>query len=310
MQLTAEQDPLLEEARANSQHEQLRVVPCRRFCLALRPSSNPSALVLGSAAGSCARARGIVLTPCPLLLQVSDRRAWELPPLALWEALANPMHPDNKLPSHGKAGSSGAPAQHHNVSQAPTCNLGSKGVGAGSHGSKATQISPGNSGLKNSQNTVPNFSSLKGKVKRERSISVDSGEQREASTPSQDAESKGNTLLNLASARPPRSCSKHPGRTWDGSSCEHLGFLCCGFCLGLSWLPVCLCITACHIRGFETGVDEHCLYISSPNLCAALRIWDSGFHRLVRPAKQEYGSLKLHQTALLCNMQTFNLGPS
>ncbi|NXY83626.1 BCL9L protein, partial [Alcedo cyanopectus] len=101
------------------------------------------------------------------------------------------MHPDNKLPSHGKAGSSNAPAQHHNVSQAPTCNLGSKGVGAGSHGSKATQISPGNSGLKTSQNTVPNFSSLKSKVKRERSISVDSGEQREASTPSQDTESKG-----------------------------------------------------------------------------------------------------------------------
>ncbi|KAF2977034.1 hypothetical protein EK904_013101 [Melospiza melodia maxima] len=117
--------------------------------------------------------------------------ACELPPLALWEALAKPMHPDNKLPSHGKAGSSSALAQHHNVSQAPTCNLGSKGVGAGSHGSKATQISPGNSGLKNSQNTVPNFSSLKGKVKRERSISVDSGEQREASTPSQDTESKG-----------------------------------------------------------------------------------------------------------------------
>ncbi|NXO27318.1 BCL9L protein, partial [Cisticola juncidis] len=120
-----------------------------------------------------------------------DLRGWELPPLALWEALAKPMHPDNKLPSHGKAGSSSALAQHHNVSQAPTCNLGSKGVGAGSHGSKATQISPGNSGLKNSQNTVPNFSSLKGKVKRERSISVDSGEQREASTPSQDTESKG-----------------------------------------------------------------------------------------------------------------------
>lgn len=144
-----------------------------------------------------------MLTCCPLLLQVSDQRAWELPPLSLWEALANPMHPDNKLPSHGKAGSSGAPTQHHNVSQAPTCNLGSKGVGAGSHGSKATQISPGNSGLKNSQNTVPNFGSLKGKVKRERSISVDSGEQREASTPSQDADSKGNTLLNLASARSP-----------------------------------------------------------------------------------------------------------
>ena len=221
----------------------------------------------------------------PLLLQVSDRRAWELPPLALWEALANPMHPDNKLPSHGKAGSSGAPAQHHNVSQAPTCNLGSKGVGAGSHGGKATQISPGNSGLKNSQNAVPNFSSLKGKVKRERSISVDSGEQREASTPSQDAESKGNTLLNLASARPPHSCSKRPGRTWDGSSCEHLGFLCCGFCPGLSRLLVRLCIAACRIRRSGTRVAERSLCVSFPKLFATPRIWDSGFRGLPRPAK-------------------------
>lgn len=155
-----------------------------------------------------------------------------------WDASANPMHPDNKLPSHGKAGSSGAPAQHHNVSQAPTCNLGSKGVGAGSHGGKATQISPGNSGLKNSQNTVPNFSSLKGKVKRERSISVDSGEQREASTPSLDTESKGSMLLNLDSASPSLSCSEHLGGTRDRSSCEHLVFPCCHFCSGLPWLPV------------------------------------------------------------------------
>lgn len=162
------------------------------------------------------------------------------------------MHPDNKLPSHGKAGSSSALAQHHNVSQASTCNLGSKGVGAGSHGSKATQISPGNSGLKNSQNAVPNFSSLKGKVKRERSISVDSGEQREASTPSQDTESKGNALLDLASACPPLSCYKHHGKAWDR-------FLCSLFCSGLSWLPVCLCITACHICSFWTGVAEFSL---------------------------------------------------
>lgn len=152
-----------------------------------------------SSSGFCLAVWGAVLTLCPLLLQDCDRRAWELPPLVLWDASANPMHPDNKLPSHGKAGSSGAPAQHHNVSQAPTCNLGSKGVGAGSHGGKATQISPGNSGLKNSQNTVPNFSSLKGKVKRERSISVDSGEQREAGTPSLDTESKGNVLLSCGS---------------------------------------------------------------------------------------------------------------
>ncbi|XP_059575460.1 B-cell CLL/lymphoma 9-like protein isoform X1 [Alligator mississippiensis] len=101
------------------------------------------------------------------------------------------MHPDNKLTNHGKTGNSGAQSQHHNVSQGPTCNLGSKGVGAGNHGGKASQISPGNSGLKNSQNAVPNFGSLKGKGKRERSISVDSGEQREASTPSLDTEPKG-----------------------------------------------------------------------------------------------------------------------
>ncbi|XP_074833039.1 B-cell CLL/lymphoma 9-like protein isoform X4 [Carettochelys insculpta] len=101
------------------------------------------------------------------------------------------MHPDNKLTNHGKTGNSGTQSQHHNVSQGPTCNLGSKGVGAGNHGNKGNQISPGNSGLKNSQNAVPNFGSLKGKVKRERSISVDSGEQREASTPSLDTELKG-----------------------------------------------------------------------------------------------------------------------
>ncbi|NXN93178.1 BCL9L protein, partial [Rhinopomastus cyanomelas] len=120
-----------------------------------------------------------------------ERRARELPPLALREAPARPMHPDNKVPGHGKAGGSSAPAQHHNVSQAPACSLGAKGVGAGSHGGKAPQMAPGNSGLKASQNAVPSFGSLKGKVKRERSVSVDSGEQREASTPSQDTEPKG-----------------------------------------------------------------------------------------------------------------------
>nr|XP_033773893.1 B-cell CLL/lymphoma 9-like protein isoform X2 [Geotrypetes seraphini] len=100
------------------------------------------------------------------------------------------MHPDNKLTNHGKTANSSAQSQHQNVSQGPTCNLGSKGVGVGNHGGKTNQIAPGNSGLKNSQNTVPSFGPLKGKVKRERSISVDSGEQREASTPSLDTESK------------------------------------------------------------------------------------------------------------------------
>ncbi|XP_029428691.1 B-cell CLL/lymphoma 9-like protein isoform X2 [Rhinatrema bivittatum] len=104
------------------------------------------------------------------------------------------MHPDNKLTNHGKTANSSAQSQHQNVSQGPTCNLGSKGVGVGNHGGKANQIAPGNSGLKNSQNPVPSFGSLKGKVKRERSISVDSGDQREASTPSLDTESKGEVV--------------------------------------------------------------------------------------------------------------------
>lgn len=103
------------------------------------------------------------------------------------------MHPENKLTNHGKTGNGGAQSQHQNVNQGPTCNLGSKGVGAGNHGAKANQISPSNSSLKNTQAQagVPPFSSLKGKVKRERSVSVDSGEQREAGTPSLDSEAKG-----------------------------------------------------------------------------------------------------------------------
>lgn len=105
--------------------------------------------------------------------------------------LANQMHPDSKLTNHGKTGNGGAQPQHHNVSQSPTCNLGAKGVGAGSHGGPASQPAPGNSGLKSGQAPLPAFGVLKGKVKRERSVSVDSGERREASTASLDKELKG-----------------------------------------------------------------------------------------------------------------------
>ncbi|XP_005988183.1 B-cell CLL/lymphoma 9-like protein isoform X1 [Latimeria chalumnae] len=100
------------------------------------------------------------------------------------------MHPDNKLTNHGKTANSSAQPQHQNVSQGPACNLGSKGIGTGSHGGKANQISPGNSGLKSSQNVVVSLGPLKGKAKRERSVSVDSGEQRDGNTPSLDTESK------------------------------------------------------------------------------------------------------------------------
>ena len=83
-----------------------------------------------------------------------------------------------------------------------------------------------------------------------------------------------------------------------------------GFCQGLSWLPVRLCIAACCIRDFGTRVAERCLYVSFPKLFVTLRIWDSGVPGLPRPAKQERGSLKLHRTPLLCNVQAFSSGLS
>lgn len=135
------------------------------------------------------------LPPSPRLPHPRRREAPGSPPLSprghCPPAPAKPMHPENKLTNHGKTGNGGAQSQHQNVNQGPTCNLGSKGVGAGNHGAKANQISPSNSSLKNPQAGVPPFSSLKGKVKRERSVSVDSGEQREAGTPSLDSEAKG-----------------------------------------------------------------------------------------------------------------------
>lgn len=133
--------------------------------------------------------------PPPRLPHPRRREAPGSPPLSprghCPPAPAKPMHPENKVTNHGKTGNGGAQSQHQNVNQGPTCNLGSKGVGAGNHGAKANQISPSNSNLKNTQAGVPPFSSLKGKVKRERSVSVDSGEQRESGTPSLDSEAKG-----------------------------------------------------------------------------------------------------------------------
>lgn len=105
--------------------------------------------------------------------------------------LANPMHPDSKLTSHAKTGNSSAQPPHHNVSQGPPCNLGVKGVGAGNHGGKGGQAPPSNSGLKPTPTPGPVFGALRGKVKRERSISVDSGERQEARAASLDKELKG-----------------------------------------------------------------------------------------------------------------------
>nr|XP_015192838.1 PREDICTED: B-cell CLL/lymphoma 9-like protein [Lepisosteus oculatus] len=107
------------------------------------------------------------------------------------------MHPDNKLTNHGKQVNSTAQSQLQNVIQQPgsACSLGSKGVGAGSHAAKANQISPGSSGLKSAvQAGVALGGPTKGKAKRERSVSADSGEQRDALTPALEPDAKEGVL--------------------------------------------------------------------------------------------------------------------
>ncbi|KAJ8342437.1 hypothetical protein SKAU_G00323650 [Synaphobranchus kaupii] len=104
------------------------------------------------------------------------------------------MHPENKLTNHGKQVISSAQSQIPNVNQqppGPACNLGSKGVGAGNHGTKANQISPGNPGLKSAgQSSSSAGGALKGKTKRERSVSMDSGQLRDALGPALEPDAK------------------------------------------------------------------------------------------------------------------------
>lgn len=96
------------------------------------------------------------------------------------------MHPENKLTSHGKQVTSGAQSQIPNVNQqdqqGPASNLGSKGTGSGNHGVRTNQISPG---LK----SVGGM--MKTKSKRERSVSVDAGEQKETLVPVLESDAKG-----------------------------------------------------------------------------------------------------------------------
>lgn len=124
----------------------------------------------------------------------SGPRDTALPPVSLTEALASQMHPDSKLANHGKAGNSNAhpESQPHQVSPPPTSHLGTKSVGgAGSQGTKVSQPATGPLALKASQAPVSVFGALKGKVRRERSVSVDSGERREATATPLDKELKG-----------------------------------------------------------------------------------------------------------------------
>ncbi|KAG9348386.1 hypothetical protein JZ751_002121 [Albula glossodonta] len=120
------------------------------------------------------------------------------------------MLPDSKLTNHGKQVNSGTQSQIPNVNPqqhpGPASNLGSKGVGAGNHGAKPNQISPGNSGLKSggqsgggvgaglksgSQSGGGVGAGLKSKAKRERSVSAEAGDQRDALTPALEPDAKG-----------------------------------------------------------------------------------------------------------------------
>ncbi|XP_010899589.3 B-cell CLL/lymphoma 9-like protein isoform X2 [Esox lucius] len=86
------------------------------------------------------------------------------------------MHPDNKLTNHGKQVSSDSQSQLPNVTQGAN-----KGLGAGNHGLKANQISPGNPGLKAVNQSVSGIGGMM-KTKRERSVSMESGEQQDTLT--------------------------------------------------------------------------------------------------------------------------------
>ncbi|KAG9341482.1 hypothetical protein JZ751_019293 [Albula glossodonta] len=122
-----------------------------------------------------------------------------LPPLTpSSSAPTNQMHSENKLTNHGKQVISSAQSQlNPNVNQqqqqqqGPACNLGPKGVGAGNHGAKANQISPGNPGLKGAGQSGGGVGGVpKGKTKRERSVSMDSGELRDALAPTLEPDTK------------------------------------------------------------------------------------------------------------------------
>lgn len=96
------------------------------------------------------------------------------------------MHPENNLTNHGKQVTSGAQSQIPSVNQqeqqGSASNLRSKGTGPGNHGVKTSQISP----------VLKSVSGMmKTKSKRERSISVDAGEQKDTLAPVLESDSKG-----------------------------------------------------------------------------------------------------------------------
>lgn len=108
------------------------------------------------------------------------------------------MHPDNKLADHGKQVTSDGRSQKPGVNQqaqqhqGAAGHLGPKVVGTGSHGVKASQLSPGNPGLKAVSQSVSSVGGMqKNKSKRERSVSIDSGDSRNDVPPALETDAKG-----------------------------------------------------------------------------------------------------------------------
>ena len=108
------------------------------------------------------------------------------------------MHQDNKLANHGKQVTGDSRSQIPSVNQqaqqpqGASGHPGSKGIGAGGHGVKTGQMPPGNPGLKAVSQSVSGVGGmLKTKSKRERSVSIDSGESRNAIAPALETDAKG-----------------------------------------------------------------------------------------------------------------------
>ncbi|KAK2912962.1 hypothetical protein Q8A73_007075 [Channa argus] len=115
------------------------------------------------------------------------------PPL---KSPASQMHQDNKLANHGKQAASVNQQAQQQPQQGPAGHLSSKGVGAGSHAVKTNQISPCNPGLKAVSQSVSSIGGmLKTKSKRERSVSIDSGESRNAIPPALEADAKADGVM-------------------------------------------------------------------------------------------------------------------
>ncbi|XP_060928649.1 B-cell CLL/lymphoma 9-like protein [Limanda limanda] len=112
------------------------------------------------------------------------------------------MLQDSKLANHGKQVTSDTRSQIPGVNpqaqqQGAAGHLGSKGVGAGSHGVKPNQISSGgNPVLKAASQSASSVGGmLKTKSKRERSVSIDSGDSRNAIPPALETDAKGEGVM-------------------------------------------------------------------------------------------------------------------